>query len=740
MRDASPFDRGPIPNSAAEGERVQLSETKRKLDDVFRQGEECAHSEREVKHSQKMENQEYSARDTTSTTQSDTECVEDSSDDDTESGRCRDPYHDNEVDPSNSLSRRRASLCLRCISRVGRAHIKPPLCSHRISPTRLNIICRSLIIAFMIVTITFTSLDLLILHKYTNVWLDETLVWLGDNPTSGGVAFVGLFLVASLCFFPVALLTLGAGYVYISLYGLGFGILVSFVVCYLGYLLGATVCFARSRYLMRRLIVRFSARYPIVRAVDRAFESQGFRLFVLLRVSPAMPFNALNYIGGITSIKFRSYCAATCVGIVPDILWTIFVGAAFGTVDANGVDGNQAFNQNGTRRGLLLGLGIGLGVAALIGTGIYARRELIKIALSEQHERSLEEQAAENMSERLMNSFGVIHEGDEDERSLSFEDLENPQLCGNQSEYTEEKNEIAQNDNHSCIPSPMRDQGQAPDTPRDDNQYQRRHVWTPESLSAELPVIPRMATKLLQGFRPPDSDPVLSPSISTPRRLIDSEENDTTSVEENESMGNMERRRSASFPTLPIRPLSSPSSHLFEFNPEDATYDDDMQRRHSIEGERPSSPHSLEFEAAKTGESSILTNIDETLALDLSVLSTTMQQNSMSPSRERCQTDPLDAGHSSVAAKDPTITCTNQILSEDRRSHRLRKRHSFGSLEHVCETAASSLPSAISSDEDRARSPSESLDNQIASMRHHSSEAEYDEDEDPSREWFWIWA
>merc|ERR1719161_3350006 len=231
---------------------------------------------------------------------------------------------------------------------------------------------------------------------------------------------------------------------------------------------------------MRRLIVRFSARYPIVRAVDRAFESQGFRLFVLLRVSPAMPFNALNYIGGITSIKFRSYCAATCVGIVPDILWTIFVGAAFGTVDANGVDGNQAFNQNGTRRGLLLGLGIGLGVAALIGTGIYARRELIKIALSEQHERSLEEQAAENMSERLMNSFGVIHEGDEDERSLSFEDLENPQLCGNQSEYTEEKNEIAQNDNHSCIPSPMRDQGQAPDTPRDDNQYQRRHVWTPE--------------------------------------------------------------------------------------------------------------------------------------------------------------------------------------------------------------------------------------------------------------------
>ena len=550
--------------------------------------------------------------------------------------------------------------------------------------------------------------------------------------------------MASLCFFPVALLTLGAGYVYISLYGLGFGILVSFVVCYLGYLLGAAVCFARSRYLMRRLIVRFSARYPIVKAVDRAFESQGFRLFVLLRVSPAMPFNALNYIGGITSIKFRSYWWATCVGVVPDVLWTIFVGAAFGTVDAKGVDGNQAFNQNGTRRGLLLGLGIGLGVAALIGTGIYARRELVKIAMSEQHERSLEEQAAENISERLMNSFGVIHEGDEDKRSLSFEDLENPQLCGDQSKYTEEENEVEKKDNHSCNTSPMREQCPPTDTPRDDNQFQRRRVWTPESLSAELPVIPRMAEKLLQGFRSPEPDTVLTPS--TQRRRSDSEESKSdASSAGNESMSNLKRRRSASFPTLPCRPLSSPLPHLLEFNQEDTIHDDGIQRRHSVDEihllsrahrTRPSSPHTLEFEAPN-GDISILANIDETSALDLSALSTTMQQDGESPRRERSQTDPLDGGHSSEAVNDPTKTCTKQILTSDKWSPGLRKRHSFSSLKHVYETAASSFPRSISSHEDRARTRSESLDYQIGT-RHHSLETE--DDEDPSREWFWIWA
>ena len=225
----------------------------------------------------------------------------------------------------------------------------------------------------MIITITFTLLDLLILHRYLHVWLDSTLAWLSDHPAAGGVAFVGVFLIGSLCFFPVALLTLGAGYVYIDLYGLRLGIVVAFVVCYFGCLIGAAVCFARSRYLMRQLIIKFSDKYPIVRAVDRAFETKGLRLFLLLRLS-SMPFNALNYIGGITSIKFRDYWWATCAGTIPSLLWTIFVGATFGTIDTKGVDGHKEFESTAVRKGVVLGLGIGLGVMGLIGTTIYARK------------------------------------------------------------------------------------------------------------------------------------------------------------------------------------------------------------------------------------------------------------------------------------------------------------------------------------------------------------------------------
>lgn len=248
---------------------------------------------------------------------------------------------------------------LRIVHRICHPHIHPP-CSRRywenhnrntaqqnsrrrLSPRQRRILCRSIIILFMIVTITFTLLDLLILHQYLHHWLDSTLAWLHHNPISGGLAFIGIIVMGCLCFFPVALLSLGAGYVYIELYGLGLGIFVAFLVCYTGCILGATVCFARSRYLMRQLIIRYSAKYPIVRAVDRAFETKGFRLLLLLRLSPAMPMNALvsiemrqfsrhacrkrgyfcltfcrhishyykNYIGGITAISFSSYWWAT---------------------------------------------------------------------------------------------------------------------------------------------------------------------------------------------------------------------------------------------------------------------------------------------------------------------------------------------------------------------------------------------------------------------------------------------
>ena len=84
------------------------------------------------------------------------------------------------------------------LRRTCRPHTRPPcvaLACEAMSPNRRNMICRVTIIAFMIVTITFTCLDLLILHRYLHVWLNSILAWLSVNPVSGGLAFISIFFV-----------------------------------------------------------------------------------------------------------------------------------------------------------------------------------------------------------------------------------------------------------------------------------------------------------------------------------------------------------------------------------------------------------------------------------------------------------------------------------------------------------------------------------------------------------------
>mmetsp|Transcript_18242 Transcript_18242/g.25913 ORF Transcript_18242/g.25913 Transcript_18242/m.25913 type:complete len:732 (-) Transcript_18242:3-2198(-) len=392
-----------------------------------------------------------------------------------------------------------SNCLLRLVVRICRAHIQSPCCCftsprlppclQRISPRKRQIICRSLIIIFMIITITFVCLDLIFLKRYLHSWLHSLLTFMEENPGWGGLSFVGIFVIASLCFFPVPLLSLGAGFVYIELYGLGIGICVSFLVCYIGYLVGAAICFARSRYLMRRLIVRFSEKYPVVRAVDRAFETMGFRIFLLLRLSPAMPFNALNYIGGITAIKYRSYFLATSVGVIPGLIWTIFVGATFGTVSQKGVDGNKELDEkSAVTKGIILGLGIGLGVMGLIGTGIYARRELTKIIIAEQQSREAEEEAALRFSNSSLASIGESAEAnpqsgfDEDNLSLAtFGDSATSIARSRKGSFHSIGDLSAHTSRSLTLEEDLSPTMAAP---------ARRRNWTVDNIAAELPIVP----------------------------------------------------------------------------------------------------------------------------------------------------------------------------------------------------------------------------------------------------------
>ena len=54
---------------------------------------------------------------------------------------------------------------------------------------------------------------------------------------------------------------------------------------------------------------------------------QGWKIVLLLRLSPVVPFNVQNYLFGITRIGFAQYALATAIGILPGASLFISIGA-----------------------------------------------------------------------------------------------------------------------------------------------------------------------------------------------------------------------------------------------------------------------------------------------------------------------------------------------------------------------------------------------------------------------------
>ena len=170
-------------------------------------------------------------------------------------------------------------------------------------------------------------------------------------------------------FIPPSILTLGSGVAFSRAFGLGPGVVLASSSSFFGACIGAVIAFFRARYLMRDLIKLFARRYPVVEATDRAIKHKGFRIYLLLRMCPVIPFNALNYIGGITGVKWQAYTFAL-IGILPWQIVLVFIGATVGSVNNMHEDDQNSYNT------VSITIGCVFSVISLLFMWYYARKEL----------------------------------------------------------------------------------------------------------------------------------------------------------------------------------------------------------------------------------------------------------------------------------------------------------------------------------------------------------------------------
>lgn len=226
-------------------------------------------------------------------------------------------------------------------------------------------LCLLAIVIFVIVDSTTTM--------YCRTAINSLLKWVEENPVVGIFAFTLFVFVATVAFIPGAILTLGAGFVFERAWGLGPGILVGTLTVFIGASAGAIVSFLIGRYLLRDCVDRLAHRYTIFEALDAVMKDKGlgFRIMALLRLSPIIPFNAINYISGVTSISLLSYSLAN-IAILPGTALFCLVGASAACI-ANNMGAGQTVTI------IVIVVGVVFAVFAVFFASFYARRELNRI-------------------------------------------------------------------------------------------------------------------------------------------------------------------------------------------------------------------------------------------------------------------------------------------------------------------------------------------------------------------------
>jgi uncharacterized membrane protein YdjX (TVP38/TMEM64 family) len=143
--------------------------------------------------------------------------------------------------------------------------------------------------------------------------------WIRDTGPAGAVVYALAYVAATLLFLPGSILTAGAGFAYGPLWGTLLVWPVSLLASTLAFLLGR---FAARAWVQQRLL-----GHPRFTAIDAAMGEGGFKIVFLLRLSPIVPFNVLNYALGVTRVRLRDYFLASSVGMLPGTFLYVYLGS-----------------------------------------------------------------------------------------------------------------------------------------------------------------------------------------------------------------------------------------------------------------------------------------------------------------------------------------------------------------------------------------------------------------------------
>lgn len=155
--------------------------------------------------------------------------------------------------------------------------------------------------------------------------IDRVDAWFDGLGWWAPLAFVLLWVAATVFFLPGLILTIAGGLIF----GAAWGVVWTTV----GANAGAIAAFLIGRYAARDMVEGMVEKNSHLRKIDEGVRRNGWRMLMITRLVPIFPFNVQNYVYGLTNIPLKTYVLVTLPCMLPATIAYTFAAGSVRTGD-----------------------------------------------------------------------------------------------------------------------------------------------------------------------------------------------------------------------------------------------------------------------------------------------------------------------------------------------------------------------------------------------------------------------
>ena len=144
-----------------------------------------------------------------------------------------------------------------------------------------------------------------------------------NSGSMGPLVYVSILSLAITMLFPTPVLKIFSG----TFFGFSLGLLINFLAC----MVGGLLAFLIGRFFFRESIIKTIEKNKIALELEKSLNEEGFKLSFLVRLSPLIPDEWLNYILSVSPISTKTFIFSNSSSIVYSLIYAYY-GAILGRV------------------------------------------------------------------------------------------------------------------------------------------------------------------------------------------------------------------------------------------------------------------------------------------------------------------------------------------------------------------------------------------------------------------------